>query len=255
MLKILLSLVFLVIFLCGCASKTTKDPFGIGTKPTPPTCNFSNPMLIKTPSKVKPADIPFTNLITLKNSAPQNGSQNDANRQLLQTKPKLSSAIPGLPSDLSDRLSDFFIIMSPSNVVLTVWRTAPGNWIWAYTLAASEDLGFARVWRMVFFEEDVMILNALTKTCLQTYGDGVIHNNCDQKNRFQRFKLNAMSNGAVQIQNPATNKCFQTPFNDPYFGFIASEALNLGTCTQTIDEQWYIGVPPVNSQVLYEVRP
>lgn len=248
--KIVFSLICMFVFY-GCASKNIQDPLKIGTKPSAPTSNFSNPMLIKTPSNTQSSEIPLQNLLTLRNSHKQNGS----NSPLLQSFSQISAQIPGLPSDLSNRLSDFFVIMSPSNVVLTVWSTAPRNWIWAYTLAASENLGLARIWRMVLFEDDVMFLNAMTKTCLQAYNDGVIHNNCDQKNRFQHFKLNAMTNGAVQIQNLASNKCFQTAFNDPYFDLIASEALNLGPCTQTIDEQWYIGVPPVNSQVLYEVRP
>ncbi|MBW1462017.1 hypothetical protein AT934_03870 [Campylobacter jejuni] len=62
--------------------------------------------------------------------------------------------------------------------------------------------GDARVWQLLLYPNDfVIIKNAKTNTCLNTYGNKIVLYPCDASNHAQMWKLIPMSNTAVQIKN------------------------------------------------------
>ncbi|MGG7073540.1 RICIN domain-containing protein [Campylobacter sp. 9BO] len=245
----LTALIMLLLSLSGCGQKHSSkpsvanpiggafgspsdtDPLKLGKTPTLPDKNFKNPRPIKTPGKLPEFELPIKNSLT-------------------KNKPILGAS-PSLP-DIFSNTSDFSVIMAPNGVVITVWATRPGNWLWGYSLYESEDLGAYRVWRLAILpNNEVMIINANTRTtCMNAYNNGVIHANCDVKNYAQKFTLRPMSNGAVQIYNKKSNMCLQTPIDDTA-GLDVFGAINLTGCANTLDQQWYLVPPPFNAKLLY----
>lgn len=117
-------------------------------------------------------------------------------------------------------VSDFLTILGPSGAALTVWALAQGNWIWGYTLIDSKGFGDARVWQLLLYPNDfAMIKNTKTNTCLNAYGNGIVHYPCDASNHAQMWKLIPMSNTAVQIKNLGNGKCIQAPITNLYGDF------------------------------------
>lgn len=153
--------------------------------------------------------------------------------------------------------SDFVTIMNPNGAALTVWALAPGNWIWGYSLYNSKAFGDARVWQLIEFPNDMVVIkNVKTNTCLNAYGNGIVHYPCDQSNHAQFWKLFPMSNGAYQIQNFATQKCIQTPisnvmkdFSFSFFNIYLTNCLKSGE--KNLDRQWYITVPTFTAKRPY----
>ncbi|MBZ7941896.1 RICIN domain-containing protein [Campylobacter molothri] len=145
--------------------------------------------------------------------------------------------------------SDYVTVMNPNGAALTISNTNPGNWIWGYNLYASKGFEDARTWRLVEFTSNiVMFKNVQTNTCLNAYGNGIVHYPCDQSNHAQFWKLIPMSNGAYQIRNVATQQCIQTPVNDVMHEFnLSSYKIYLTECVKpgekTLDRQWYITAP------------
>lgn len=237
------------------------DSLRLGKTPTPPTNDFKNPKPVDSVSKIteetfkfaSQEDVlkfnqPFFTKPALSNNAPT----------LLNETQKADEALPkveiaGIPPDLYERTSDYMVIMAANGVVITIWARAPGNWLWAYALSESADLGNYRAWRLIFLpENEVMVINLASRTtCMGPYGNGLIHTNCDITNLYQRFTLRPMSNGAVQFYNKMTNKCVQTPLDDVFFGDDFG-ALNLVECADDLDQQWYF-LPSVQNSALYEV--
>ena len=270
----LLSLVLLT-FLCGCASKEEKinplgrsfggmsdtDPLQLGANPTPPAKQeipalIDGSDLVPTVATYPP---PIRTRLVGLNSA-QNG-----------TKTLLSSADPSprLKKDgsFNDELvfrtkgftTDFLVLMGAGGGALTVWALAPGNWIWGYTLIDSKTFGDARVWQLIEFPGDyVMIKNAKTNTCLNAYKNGIVHYPCDASNHAQFWRFNPMANQAWQIQNLGNGKCIQAPIDNPVGDFHKVFSIFLTKCMpkgiQNLDQQWYIAPPPFRVKPPYSLR-
>ena len=262
MLKSVIFIVFFTLFFISCSQKefikenplgqafgkpNDTDPLGIGLKPTLPSKDTSFPRPINSVSKQSIEALPLTNPKTHGSTFATPYSKPMLSSSPMQSAPRLAN----MP-DLFDRTSDFFVLMGANGVTITIWATAAGNWLWGYSLNGSPDLGGLRIWRFVFLPSgEVMILNFATKTtCINTYGIGIIHANCDEKNPYQRFILNPMTNGAVQIYNKTANTCIQTPLDDVFNGDDFGE-IALTKCNNSLDQQWYILPPPLTSN-LYE---
>lgn len=69
---------------------------------------------------------------------------------------------------------------------------------------------------MLYPNDFAMIKNAKTNTCLNAYGNGIVHYPCDTSNHAQMWKLIPMSNTAVQIKNLRNGKCIQAPITNLY---------------------------------------
>lgn len=262
--RIYLFMIFVIlgIGVMGCSSKdlnplgrsfgkfNDSDPLKIGDAPTPPaeqkipSLVDGNKLVPKTP--LQP---PIINSNSFKGDNAQKGPL-----PRLESQNQFSSN-----SVFENRgfASDFVTIMNPNGAALTVWALASGNWIWGYSLFASKPFGDARVWQLIEFPNDmVMIKNAKTNTCLNAYGKGIVHYPCDQSNHAQFWRLFPMSNGAYQIQNFATQKCIQTPisnvmkdFNFSYFNIYLTDCLKRGE--KNLDRQWYITAPTFTAETPY----
>lgn len=252
-LAIILSL--LLLFFIGCSSKELNplgrsygklydsDPLKIGKTPTIPA-KQETPALVDG-SDLIPKDVPLEPPIIKTNTFKGNDFVKGPSPRL-QSNGKFNDASVyenrGYPSD-------FVTIMGPSGAALTVWALRPGNWIWGYTLYSSIPFGDANVWQIIEFPQNkVMIKNVKTLTCLNAYGEGIVHYPCDQSNFAQFWVLFPMSNGAYQIYNYATQKCIQTPINDvmkefdfSYYKIFLTDCLKSGE--KNLDRQWYIAPP------------
>ncbi|TQR31886.1 toxin [Campylobacter sp. MIT 99-7217] len=229
-------------------SPNDSDPLSLGSTPTPPSKSFKNPRPIKSQSKLQTQTLPLMKEIYTKKPLIRSSSK-PLLTSARQNMPKIS--VQGVPPDLFDRTSDFMVIMGANGVLITIWATAPGNWLWGYSLNNSADLGGYRIWRLILLPNDeVMILNFATRTtCINTYKNGVIHSPCNINNVYQKFTLRPMTNGAVQIYNKATNSCLQTPISDVFNGDDFG-AINLSSkCDNSIDQQWYLLPPPLTSSL------
>lgn len=251
------------LFLVACSSKeqinplgrsfgdfNDNDPLKIGHTPTPPA-KQQTPSLIEGKNLV-PA-IPLTPPLIKVNTFKGNNALKGPMPRLKGESKFNDSAVfenRGFPSD-------FVTIMNPNGAALTVWALASGNWIWGYTLFNSKPFGDARVWQLIEFPNDmVMIKNAKTNTCLNAYGAGIVHYPCDQSNHAQFWRLFPMSNGAFQIQNFATQQCIQTPitnvmtdFNFSFFNIYLTSCLKTGE--KNLDRQWYITAPTFTAKSPY----
>lgn len=262
-LKFIMTFCILVMFFVNCSSTNQINPLGrsfgkfndpdplkIGLNPKPPAVQ-SAPSLVDSASNVPavPLDPPMIRVGTFKGDnalrgpMPRLKSENQFNDVAVFEN-------RGYPSD-------FVTIMNPNGGALTVWGLAAGNWIWGYTLSSSKPFGDARVWQLIEFPNDmVMIKNAKTNTCLNSYGNGIVHYPCDQSNHAQFWRLFPMSNGAYQIQNFANQKCIQIPVINVMtdFGF-GSFHITLVDCLKSgeknLDRQWYITVPTFTTQRPY----
>ncbi|MGP1485922.1 MAG: hypothetical protein ACTTJC_07560 [Campylobacter sp.] len=244
MFKFSVVFLFLLLFF-GCSSK--NDPFEIGLKPIPPIENF------KSPSPIKFLNSSAKYLSQSTTSPSKNGMIIGASNSAKSSKkPNLLQSSGSNFPDIFDKTSDPMMIMASNSVVITVWAIAPRNWLWAYSPNSSAGLGNYRVWKFVFLpRNEVLILNSKTRTtCVNTYGSGVIHDTCDADNAMQRFVIRPMSNGAVQIYNPARDMCLQTPI-DNVFGFDDFGEIALTKCANTIDQQWYLLPPPSPAVIVF----
>lgn len=252
-------LVFAVIF-SACSTKELNplgrsygdmydnDPLKIGKEPTKPA-KQDTPSLVE---GEKIPDIPLVPPVIRFDSADANSTQTPRPRLKSNGDFNDVSAVGGI-----SYTSDFVTIMNPNGAALTVWGINPGNWIWGYSLYNSRKLEDARVWQLIEFTNDiVMIKNAKTNTCLNAYGSGIVHYPCDQSNQAQFWKLIPMSNGAYQIKNLGTEQCIQTPVKDVMHEFnLDSYQIFLQNCAKagetTLDKQWYITTPAYGTNSPY----
>ncbi|EDO8476251.1 TPA: cytolethal distending toxin subunit A [Campylobacter jejuni] len=253
----------LLIFFIGCSSKELNplgrsygdlhdsDPLKIGKTPTIPA-KQETPALVDSSDSI-PKDVPLeppvikTNTFKgndfIKGPSPRTQSNGEFNN------------VPVYEN--RGYFSDYITIMGPSGAALTVWALRPGNWIWGYTLYSSRPFGDANVWQLIEFPQNkVMIKNVKTLTCLNAYGEGIVHYPCDQSNYAQFWTLLPMDNGAYQIQNLATKQCIQTPihdvmkeFNLSYYKIFLTECVKSGE--KNLDRQWYIAPPTYTARNPY----
>ncbi|MCV3553351.1 RICIN domain-containing protein [Campylobacter sp. CNRCH_2013_0898h] len=260
-LRFMMILSVFITFFIGCSSKEINplgrsfgefsdgDPLKIGKNPTPPAKQ-------KTPTLVEgkkipaiPLEPPLMKVNTFKGDNAVKGPL-----------PRLTSSNGFTSNALYENIgfvSDFVTIMNPNGAALTVWALNPGNWIWGYNLFDSKSFGDARVWQLIEFPNNtVMIKNAKTLTCLNAYGNGIVHYPCDQTNFAQFWRLYPMSNGAYQIQNFATQQCIQTTVGNVmeefYFGYYS---IYLTPCLKSkeknLDRQWSISAPAFQTRSPY----
>lgn len=242
--KLVMLFVSCMVFFAACGSKadinptaglvgkpSDSDPLKIGSKPTPPA-KQEIPALVVGP-RILPED---------KNRQFDTRAIPRLTEEMM--KPSIQSRVGNAP--IPPINGDWMVLMSPGGAALTVWALAQGNWIWGYTLIDSIGFGGARVWRLRFFDNDeVMIENGKTGTCLNGYKNGLIHMACSTTNRYQRFKLIPMSNEAFQLKNVGFNKCVQAPIGNVFGDFHKVTSIFLTNCAtgSNLDQQWYI-VPP-----------
>ncbi len=261
--KFAMMLIAFIAFLMGCSSKEQLNPLGrsfgnindtdplkIGKNPTPPA-KQTIPALVEGKDIVPavPLDPPLIKTNTFK-----------GNNAIKGPLPRLTSTGNFSESSVFENRgfpSDFVTIMNPNGAALTVWALAAGNWIWGYNLYNSKPFGDARVWQLIEFPNDmVMIKNAKTNTCLNAYGNGIVHYPCDQSNYAQFWKFFPMSNGSFQIQNFATQQCIQTPVKDvmhefdfSFYNIYLTDCVKKGE--KNLDRQWYITVPTFTAKTPY----
>lgn len=169
------------------------DPLKLRLKPTFPT-NQEISNLISSADLVP--IIPITLPLTRTSNSANNNAVNGINPRF-----KDEAFNDVLIFENRPVVSDFLTILGPSGAALTVWALAQGNWIWGYTLIDNKGFGDVRVWQLLLYPNDfAMIKNAKTNTCLNAYGNGIIHYPCDASNHAQMWKLIPMSNIAVQIK-------------------------------------------------------
>lgn len=260
--KFIMILSILITLFIGCSSKeqfnplgrslgvvNDSDPLNIGKNPTPPAKQKEVSLVEGKKFPAIPLEPPFIKTNTFKGDNPIKGPlpRLTSNGSFSQTSVFENRGFP----------SDFVTIMSPNGAVLTVWALNPGNWIWGYSLYNSRPFGDARVWQLIEFPDDmVMIKNAKTNTCLNAYGNGIVHYPCDQSNYAQFWKLFPMNNGSFQIQNFATQKCIQNSIGDvmrdyrlSYFGIFLTNCLR--SKEKNLDRQWYITAPAFTAKTPY----
>ncbi|QQF51748.1 toxin [Campylobacter fetus subsp. venerealis] len=149
--------------------------------------------------------------------------------------------------------SDLVSIMAQNGVVITVWATAPLNWVWGYSARDSVPFGYLRIWRLKLYPKNyVQIVNESTKTCLSAYLSGVVHTTCDVKSAPQFWEMIPFDNGAVQFKNFSDGRCLQTDF-ERGFKFYN---INLTPCVEknrtNIDQQWMITAPTIKTRSVKE---
>lgn len=228
-------LIFATFFFLACSSKPeiskssllseSQKDLGIGLSPTPPP-NLEIP---NEKSRQK-----FMQSQMQKTKIPVIGSGNNTNNA------------PKIDKNASNPVS----IMSSSGGLLTLWALKPRNWVWGYTPLDAQSFHQAPFWRIINFPNgQVMIKNEEKGTCLQAYGNGAIHEVCNENNPEQFWVLNFFDNQAVQIQNVGTKACLQTPTNRStsyYSIYLTKCAIN----EPNLDQQWYItpiidNAPPI----------
>lgn len=257
---------FMTFFLYACSSKFENvnplgrsfgefedtDPLKLGLEPTFPTNQ-------EIPSLISGADLvpitPITPPLTRTSNSANNNAVNGINPRF-----KDEAFNDVLIFENRPAVSDFLTILGPSGATLTVWALAQGNWIWGYTLIDSKGFGDARVWQLLLYPNDfAMIKNAKTNTCLNAYGNGIVHYPCDASNHAQMWKLIPMSNTAVQIKNLGNGKCIQAPITNLYGDFHKVFKIFTVECAKkdNFDQQWFLTTPPFTAKPLYrqgEVR-
>ena len=232
---------------------TDSDPLKIGSKPTPPA-KQSTPALVVGPI-VMPEDKNKRFNTRVRTQITEEMVGKGSHNAVLPIKhpPLVGSSGVNAPP-IPPQNGDWIVLMSPGGAALTVWALAQGNWIWGYTLIDSIGFGGARVWRLRFFDNDeVMIENGETRTCLNAYKNGLIHMACNTKNRYQRFKLIPMSNESFQLKNVGFDQCVQAPIGDIFGDFHRVTSIFLTKCAtgSNLDQQWYVAPPTFLVRPLY----
>lgn len=159
-------------------------------------------------------------------------------------RPKLSTA------------SHYMSIMGQDGVVLTVWALAKRNWLWAYAPLDSHSFGTIRNWRIErsYRREHFRFINQRLGTCIQAYGNGLIHDTCDKRNLDQDFELLPTSSGSVFIKSVSQQRCVTyDPVNTHGY-----DTITLAKCDDNItplrDQNWYLTPPilPANPDFTWE---
>lgn len=141
--------------------------------------------------------------------------------------------------------SDYTTIMGQEGSVITVWALAPRNWLWGYTAINSTNFGNIRNWKIErsFRREHFRFINQQLNTCIQAYGNGLIHATCEPKNLDQDFELIPTTSGAIFIKSVSQQRCVTyNPVNTQ--GYLT---ITLSKCDDNItplrDQTWYLTPP------------
>lgn len=162
--------------------------------------------------------------------------------EISKNPPTAQNAIPNKndPIDITGAIS----IISVSGGLLTIWATAPGNWVWGIGPRDSVSLGSITDWQIITnADASLHFRNTVTRTCLAGYSNGVIHAECNKDDKYQKWKINHFENGAIQLQNVGYGTCVQTPLSrfSTYYSISLVECVKPGV--SNLDQQWSI-IPP-----------
>lgn len=165
-------------------------------------------------------------------------------KPIAPTKQKIPSFFHNAASPLKPLVGDsrdFVALLNQGAGVVAVWGSAPASWVWVHSAALNARFGDAFNWAMQPVGNGLFrFVNKLTRTCLNAYGQGVIHYPCDPNNPNQFFRILPMDNGASAIQSASTNLCLQTSMHTK-----ANHPITLNKCLQVAnsEQQWFI-IPP-----------
>lgn len=137
-------------------------------------------------------------------------------------------------------------IMSHTSGIITVWATAPNNWLWGYSPFDSQSFGDLRNWYLLKNSNgSISFRNLATDTCIAAHkNSGIVHLACDRNSLAQQFDLLPLTNRAVAIKNVANGLCLTTPLfrSTVYMPLLFANCVKAGEMTQ--DQQWFI-TPPI----------
>lgn len=148
--------------------------------------------------------------------------------------------------------SNYMSLMGQNGTVLTVWALARRNWLWAYAPIDSQSFGNIRNWQLVrgFGQEHFRFINQQLKTCMQAYGNGLIHDTCNKNSLDQEFELLPRSNGSVSVKSVSQGRCVTyNPVSATVYSTITLQA-----CTDEVtplkDQSWYLSPPILSANPL-----
>ncbi|AKO41093.1 cytochrome C oxidase subunit I [[Haemophilus] ducreyi] len=157
----------------------------------------------------------------------------------------LSSSGPNrqvLPSEPSN----FMTLMGQNGALLTVWALAKRNWLWAYPNIYSQDFGNIRNWKMEpgKHREYFRFVNQSLGTCVEAYGNGLIHDICSLDKLAQEFELLPTDSGAVVIKSVSQGRCVTyNPVSTTFYSTVTLSVCD-GATEPSRDQTWYLA-PPV----------
>ncbi|RIY32864.1 hypothetical protein CKF54_04000 [Psittacicella hinzii] len=161
---------------------------------------------------------------------------------------EVSKIVGALPNSNSRTLTDqpLVSIMSHTSGVITVWATAPNNWLWGYSPFDSQSFGDLRNWYFIKNSNgSVSFRNLATGTCMAAYGNrGIVHVQCNPQSLEQQFDLLPLSNRAVAIKSASNSQCLRTDLfrKTVYMSLTFAPCIVQGQMTQ--EQQWFI-TPPI----------
>lgn len=174
----------------------------------------------------------------------------------LQTSANFKHNVAQGKYPLPSQSSRFNSIMAQNGAVLTLWALAPRNWLWGYAPLDSLNFGNIRNWRVEPVPnqpEHFRFINQQLASCVEAYGNGLIHNSCNQTKLSQAFLLIPTTSGAVMIKNVQQGRCVTyNPVSSQNYTTIT-----LSNCTAPFrndaDQAWYLTPPllPATPQIAH----
>lgn len=219
---------------CICAEATSTQDLS----PNPPA-NTSLPSLFSTPPT--PVNV-LTSSLTTENKAQQQHDQPILLSGVTQKNALATETTnPASPTDAAN----FMTLMGQNGAVLTVWALAKRNWLWAYSNFYSQNFGTIRNWKMEHTKqrEHFRFVNQSLGTCIEAYGNGLIHDTCNLDRLSQAFVLLPTDSGAFVIQSVAQGRCITyNPVSTQDYSTITLSQCD-GATTPLRDQTWYLAPP------------
>lgn len=220
----ILSLMIFSIASCSNSCSDDQTLFEETLNPTPPTAaELSQPA----PELQLPSDVPEPKPLL---SAPPTASNEPPSHF---DRPRFSD---------NDR---FISIKGQDGRLLTVWALARRNWLWGYAPLDSHSFGTIRNWKIErsFRREHFRFINQRLGTCIQAYGNGLIHDSCRPSSLDQDFELMPTSTGSVFIKSVSQQRCVTyNPVNTQGYATIT-----LSKCDDNVtplrDQNWFLSPP------------
>lgn len=226
---VLLNLVILSLVGCSSTQNGDEELFEQTLNPTPPTAE-QLAQAVETLPLV--ADVPENSFVPpLVGAVGNSVSLQDSPSHF--DRPRFSN---------NDR---FITLKGQDGRVLTVWALARRNWLWGYAPLDSQSFGNIRNWKIErsFRRENFRFINQQLGTCMQAYGNGLIHDNCRPSSLDQDFELMPTTTGSVFIKSVSQQRCVTyNPINTQGYATIT-----LAKCDDNItplrDQNWFLSPP------------
>lgn len=220
-------------------------------------CDCSQPESQSDLATKPPAQLQFQPLLSNAPSIPLNllsSSGSDEQQKEKTPEPILLSGltvptpnVKGINEQISPSdPSNFMTLMGQSGALLTVWSLAKRNWLWAYANINSQNFGMIRNWKMERSKhrEYFRFINQPLGTCIEAYGNGLIHDTCNLNKLEQEFELLPTDSGAVVIKSVSQGRCVTyNPVRTTYYATITLSTCD-GATDPLRDQTWYLA-PPV----------